>query len=101
MPFELPTTTAEFIEKDLIATLRFPHEDVLTDPAAVRQRHYDAERAASLGNNYQGKLDIYFQTADGAVKRVYTTIWATHQDYLTLKSGLVLPLHAVLGFDFY
>jgi hypothetical protein len=101
MSLELPVATAEVIDKDLIPSLHFAPADVLTDPAAIRQRRHDAERATSLGNNYQGKLDIYFQTADGAVKRVYTTIWATHQDYLTLKSGITLPIHAVLGFDFY
>lgn len=98
---DLPVATAEVIDKDLIPSLRFSPEDVLTDPAAILQRRHDAERATSLGNNYQGKLDVYFQTADGAVKRVYTTVWATHQEYLTLKSGITLPLHAVLGFDFY
>ncbi|MBD2715137.1 hypothetical protein KBK19_08825 [Microvirga sp. STR05] len=101
MSLPLQTLAAEVIDKDLIPTLSFPHDDVLTDPADVKQRRHDAERATSLGNNYHGKLDIYFQTADGAVKRVYTTIWATHQDYLTLKSGITLPLHAVLAFDFY
>lgn len=101
MSFDLPVATAEVIDKDQIPGLHFAHEDVLTDPAAIRQRRHDAERATSLGNNYHGKLDVYFQTADGAVKRVYTTIWAMHQEYLTLKSGITLPLHAVLGFDFY
>lgn len=101
MSLELSTVSAEVIDKDLIPTLHFPHDDVLTDPADVQQRRHDAERATSLGNNYQGKLDIYFQTADGAVKRVYTTVWATHQEYLTLKSGITLPLRAIIGFDFY
>lgn len=101
MALPLPSLSAEVIDKDLIPNLRFSPTDVLTDPADIKQRRHDAERATSLGNNYHGKLDIYFQTADGAVKRVYTTIWATHQEYLTLKSGITLPLHAVLAFDFY
>jgi hypothetical protein len=98
---DLPVATAEVIDKDLIPSLQFAAEDVLSDPAAIKHRRHDAERATSLGNNYQGKLDIYFKTADGAVKRVYTTIWATHQDYLTLKSGITLPIRAIVGFDFY
>lgn len=101
MPFELPTDTAEIIEKDDIAALQFSQDDVLTDPAAILQRRHDAERATSLGNNYQSKLDIYFKTADGAVKRVYTTVWAAHHEYLTLKAGISLPLRAIIGFDFY
>lgn len=98
---QTPVLNAEMIEKETIPSLRFSSVDVLTDPAEIKRRRYDAERAASLGNNYHGKLDIYLQTADGAIKRVYTTVWAMHQEYLTLKSGITLPLHAVLGFDFY
>lgn len=74
---------------------------MLRDPVAIKHRRHEAERATSLGNNYQGKLDIYFRTADGSTKRVYTTVWATHEEYLTLKSGITMPLRAVLGFDFY
>ena len=70
-----------------------------TKTAKLRRR-LDADRAATLGNAYHGKLDIYFQTADGAVKRVCTTVWAAHSDYLTLKAGISLPLRAVLQFDF-
>lgn len=100
---ELKPTDAsiETIDKELIPTLRFAAEDVLTDPIAIKRRRSDAERASTLGNAYHGKLDIYFQTADGHTKRVYTTIWATHEEYLTLKSGIALPLRAVVGFDFY
>lgn len=101
MSFEIPTETAEVVDKDQIPSLKFAAEDVLHDPAAISHRRHEAERATSLGNNYQGKLDIYFRTADGSTKRVYTTVWATHEEYLTLKSGITLPLRAVLGFDFY
>ncbi|SNR31810.1 MULTISPECIES: hypothetical protein [Hymenobacter] len=100
---ELKTTDAqiETVDKDVIPTLRFSQEDVLTDPAAIKRRRHDAERATTLGNAYHGKLDIYFQTEDGSTKRVYTTVWATHEEYLTLKSGISLPLRAVVSFDFY
>lgn len=98
-----PTTDQpiETIEKESIPTLRFPQEDVLTDKADLARRSADAERASRLGNGYQGKLDIFFQTADGQPKRVQTTVWGAHPEYLTLKAGIMLPLRAVLGFDFY
>lgn len=100
---ELKPTDAsiETIEKEQIPFLRFPQEDVLPDKAEQQRRRHDADRAATLGNAYHGKLDIYFQTEDGSTKRVYTTVWATHQDYLTLKSGISLPIRAVVSFDFY
>ena len=99
---ELKPTDAsiETIEKEVIPTLHFPTEDVLTDPLEVKRRRFDAERAATLGNAYHGKVNIYFRTADGATKRLQTTVWATDADYLTLKAGNFLPLRCVLGFDF-
>ncbi len=91
----------ETLEKEVIPTLQFAPADVLTDKADLERRRVDAERASRLGNTYQGKLDIFFQTADGQPKRVQTTVWAAHPEYLTLKAGIMLPLRAVLGFDFY
>jgi hypothetical protein len=98
-----PTTDQpiETIEKETIPSLQFAAADVLTDKADLERRHVDAERATRLGNNYQGKLDIFFQTADGQPKRVQTTVWGAHPEYITLKAGIMLPLRAILGFDFY
>lgn len=89
------------VEKEYLPYLQFPVEDVLDSPEERLQRHHDANRATMLGNNYQGKLDIYFKTADGTAHRVYTTVWANSNEHLTLKSGTSLPLRAVVGFDFY
>ena len=90
----------ELIEKESIPTLHFPHDDVLTDLDEQKQRSHDAERATSLGNAYHNKVSIYFQTADGATKCVNTSVWAAHEQYITLKAGITLPLRAVLGFTF-
>lgn len=89
------------VEKETISGQIFPHDDVLTDPEAQRKRRRDAERAATLGNGYQGKLDIYFRTADGVTKRVQTTVWAAQEEYITLKAGVTIPLRAIIYFEFY
>jgi hypothetical protein len=91
---------AETIEKEAIPDLHFPHDDILTEAEDQQRRRHDAERASTLGNAHQGKVTIYFQTADGATKRVNTTIWAAHQEYVTLKAGITLPLRAIQHFDF-
>lgn len=101
MSFTHSTSTVEIIEKEELGSMHFATEDVLPDEAARQRRRADADRAVTLGNAYHGKLDIYFQTADGAVKRMATTVWAADTDFLTLKSGASLPSRAVLGFDFY
>ena len=93
--------TVETVAKETIPTLHFPHEDVLATAEERKRRRHDAERACTLGNAYHNKVDIYFRTDDGAMKRVPAAVWATHEQYLTLKAGVTLPLHAVLEFDFY
>lgn len=95
------TQSAETVAKETIPTLHFPHEDVLATAEERKQRRFDADRACALGNNEHGKLDIYFNTADGQTKRVQTTVWGVHETYITLKAGTTLPLHAIIGFDFY
>ncbi|SET45641.1 hypothetical protein SAMN04487998_1882 [Hymenobacter actinosclerus] len=92
---------AETVTKESLRNCRFATEDVLPAVADRQIRRYSAERATTLGNGYHGKVDIYFQTADGTTKRVQTTVWATDADFLTLKAGASLPLRSVLGFDFY
>lgn len=89
------------VEKESLPTLRFPQHDVLPVVADRQRRRHDAERAMALGNAHHGKLDIHFQTADGATHRVSTTVWAADAEHLTLKAGITLPLRAVVGFDFY
>lgn len=101
MSFIPSDATFEIVEKEAIADLQFSPEDVLTDPADIQRRRADAERATTLGNAHHGKLDIYFQVADGRLMRVATTVWATHHEYLSLKAGLSLPMRAIIGFDFY
>ena len=95
------TDLTDIVEKDVIPSLHFPAEDVLSSPIDRALRQRNAERATALGNNYHGKLDIYFMTDDGNAHRVYTTVWASTTEHLTLKAGTSLPLRAVLGFDFY
>ncbi|WP_210516250.1 hypothetical protein [Hymenobacter terricola] len=101
MSFTSSAATVEIVEKEDLTTMHFAHDDVLTDETARQHRRADAERAVTLGNAYHGKLDIYFQTADGVTKRMATTVWAADANHITLKSGASLPLRAVLGFDFY
>jgi hypothetical protein len=87
----------ETVEKETIPTIQFGRDDVLAGNQADSERR----RADALGNAYHGKLDIFFKNAEGKTLRVQTSVWGAHPEYLTLKAGIMLPLRAVLGFDFY
>ena len=96
----LLSEATDTVEKEALGTLRFASSDVLSTLSARQRRRFEADRATTIGNVYHGKVDIYFQTADGATHRVATTVWAADAEYLTLKAGIALPIRAVQGFDF-
>ena len=95
------TTLAPMIEKEEIPGLRFRSEDVLSDPGERLKRHWELNRAATLGNAYHGKVEITFRTADGEDKRVDTTVWTVDDKYITLKAGCSIPLRSIVNVEFY
>jgi hypothetical protein len=89
------------VEKEQIPTLKFGNQDVLTDELDRKKRMHDVSRATVLGNGYHGKVEIFFQTADGELKRVNTTIWDCDPEHLILKSDACIPTRSVFGIDFF
>lgn len=97
----MTTLTYTLIEKEQIPSLKFGHDDVLTDLLARKKRMHDITRATVLGNGYHGKVEIFFETADGEPKRVATTIWDNDQNYIILKSGASMPIRSIHGIEFF
>ena len=96
---ETSNLQAHLIEKEIIPELRFPREDVLTDKLEKVKRLHDLKWAAILGNEYHGKVNIFFQTEDHDLKRVETTVWAYDDNYVILKSGTNIPLRSVISVE--
>ncbi len=90
----LETKTAILVQKEDVEKLHFPHTEVLTDAAAIKQRKTDLERATTLGNVEHNKIKIYFED-DQALKVVETTIWATGEDSIVLKKGVIIPIERI------
>jgi hypothetical protein len=100
MKIEEQVDHPDMIEKEIIHKMSFPKFDVLNNATdrITRQRH--TERAAILGNGYQCKVQIVFMTADEEIKMVETTIWDADSQYITLKSGTLIPVTAILKIEF-
>jgi hypothetical protein len=62
----------------------------------LRQKLNNALR---LGNEFKSKCNIVFQTSDGP-KRIETTVWTLTEDYLQIKSGVVIPLTSLIDIDY-
>ncbi len=90
----LDAKTAILVQKEEVEGFHFPHEEVLNDPQAIKQRKVDLERATTLGNVEHNKIKIYFEDNE-AVKVVETTIWATGEQNIVLKKGVFIPVNRI------
>ena len=88
------STAFELIDKELIASLNFPKEDVLEDKEDIAERRNDLDRALSLGNLEHVKIKIYFED-DMSKKMVETTIWGVTEERVILKQGVVIPVKRI------
>jgi len=94
------TQAPTLIEKEEVSTLTFPITDVLDNPAEKMMRGSDIEQAMRLGNIEQYKVKIIFEDSEG-VKMVRTTIWAVTAQRISLKAGVMIPVHRIHSIDFF
>jgi hypothetical protein len=89
------TSPAVLIAKETVTNLRFPSDEVLGTPEAIRQRRAELDRALVLGNVDHNKVRILFVDSEGP-KIVETTIWAVTELRIILKSGMAIPINRIL-----
>lgn len=89
---------ASLIEKESITDHRFIRYEAFAryqdKGDRIRQRRKKLEEAVRLGNNFKSKVRITFETEKGTCQ-VETTVWAATNNYVTLKSGIILPVSAI------
>lgn len=88
------TTTFKPIEKEDIAKLHFPAEDVLTDKHEIFQRKQDLEKAMAMGNTDHVKIEIFFEDDKNQLV-ANTTVWAVTPEHLVLKKGVTIPVNRI------
>jgi hypothetical protein len=82
------------IEKEQIAQLHFPHEDVKLKESEKLALKNQFERAIALGNLEHQKVRIYFED-DSSKRVVETTIWAVTDNSIVLKQHVILPINRI------
>ena len=89
----------ELIPKEEVTKYHFVTYDVLETKEARAERKTELEKAMILGNSEHVKYKIFFTTTEG-VKEVETTVWATTEDNVTLKGGVVIPISCINRISF-
>jgi hypothetical protein len=85
---------AVLIDKEEIAQLHFPKEDVLFEKEDLDDRCKKLNNALSIGNLEHAKVTILFQDIEG-LKKVDTTIWGVTDKEIILKKGVIIPIHRI------
>lgn len=88
------------IEKEQIPSLRFMSNEVLEEKDLQTRRKVNLSKALTLGNGDKRKVKIYFILEDGTKNVVETTVWSVGQDFVTLKAGALIPVHAITEVEF-
>lgn len=95
------TSTTIEIEKEDIKAVKFPAEDIFTTKKDKGQRRRDLERASALGAQSKSNIKIYFQDEEGKQYRTKATVWATTEQSVTLKGGILIPIKAIYKIGFF
>ena len=82
------------IDKEAIATLKFPKTDVLKEIEEIKIRTGEINRALALGNLEHSKIKIFFEDSESK-KVVDTTVWAVTDKNVLLKQGVMIPIHRI------
>jgi hypothetical protein len=86
--------TAKMIQKEEIIHVKFVSYEVLETLEQKKNRRELIEEAMILGNGEKGKSKIYFMSEEGLME-VETTVWSASDDIITLKGGIMIPVHCV------
>ncbi|MCS6934020.1 MAG: hypothetical protein NZM35_02570 [Chitinophagales bacterium] len=87
-------TTVKKIEKEQLKDCDFRKPVYHFTDYELRERNRRLFLAMLLGNNFQSKVKIVFNTVDG-YREVFTTVWATTEKFILLKGGNYIPIDAI------
>lgn len=88
----------ELVEKESVAGMHFPAEEILRSDSEKKLRQAGLDRANALGNLEHYKVKIYFADEAGQ-KLVNTTIWGVTDQFILLKQNVVLPIHRIIKLE--
>jgi len=86
---------AVLVDKSSIPAYRFPKDDLLLSVDQKKDILIKLKVATILGNLEKIKCRIIFKDNQN-VKAVETTIWATCEKNIVLKSGVFIPINRLI-----
>lgn len=90
--------TVKMIAKEEIPNVKFVSYEVLNTKDEIAKRRERIEEAMVLGNGSKGKSKIFFMAEEGMLE-VETTVWSASDEVVTLKGGVMIPVHCIQKVD--
>lgn len=84
------------VSKETLPSQQFIREEILPEKISQQLRLAPLYRAQLLGNLYHQKVNIVYRLKTGEVQQVETTVWSVEENYVVLKSGITIPVHAIV-----
>ena len=85
---------AKHIDKEQIAWLYFPEDEVLVTSKTLEKRGMELQKAAILSNADSINMHIVFEDSEG-LKQVETGIWAVTSKRIILNDGATIPINRI------
>ena len=90
----MTTTRIQKIEKAQLKECAFKLPVYKITDHELRERNRRLYLAMLMGNNFQSKVKIVFNTLEG-YREIFTTVWATTEKFILLKGGTFIPLESI------
>jgi hypothetical protein len=88
------TPPIQKIEREQLKECAFKKPIYKSTDLELSERNKRLYLAMLMGNNFQSKVKIVFNTLEG-YKEILTTVWATTEKFILLKGGNHIPLEAI------
>ena len=90
----MTTPSIQKIEKEQLKECAFKKPVYHYTDFELRERNRRLYLAMLMGNNFQSKVKIVFNTLEGYCE-ILTTVWATTEKFILLKGGNFIPLESI------
>ena len=87
------------INPEEIASVHFPHSDVLQNHAEKEERNIKLHNAVVLSNLEHQDVGIVLQLDTGEVIETYSTLVDYADDFVVIKGGYFIPVWAIVDVE--
>lgn len=95
--FNMENQQYHLIDKSQVYGIKYLKHDVLESPQDKEARKSALHKALTLGNLHKQHVRIRFKNANNQMLETKATIWALTENYVVLKSHMMIPIQSIMN----